>query len=240
MKKLLLILVVLVAVVAGGIFWAYHSVDLLVKFAVEHYAPEVAGVGVKVGEVQISARDGRGAVRDVVIGNPQGFSAPSAARLGEIRVWVDPLTITDAVVYIHEIVIDSPAITYEKGDKGTNLEAIQKRIDSYVKSSAAGEAPAKDARPVRHKFVVGRLSIRGAKVVMTNPGLRGQGVTFDLPDIELRDVGKRENGLTASQVANVVASTLISRIAQRLLTNLELLRQGGVEGAIDALKSLVR
>ena len=83
MKKLLLVLVVLAVVVAGGIFWAYHSVDLLVKVAVEHYAPDVAGVSVKVGEVQISARDGRGAVRDVVIGNPPWVRVhriPSAAR----------------------------------------------------------------------------------------------------------------------------------------------------------------
>ena len=69
---------------------------------------------------------------------------------------------------------------------------------------------------------------------------RGQGVSFDLPDIELRDIGARQNGLTASQVAAVVADALISRIAQRMLTNIDLLRKGGVEGAIDALKGLIR
>jgi hypothetical protein len=36
-----------------------------------------------------------------------------------------------------------------------------------------------------------------------------------------------------------VADTLVSRIAQKLLTNLDLLRKGGVGGAIDALKGLV-
>ena len=193
--------------------------------------------------MQISARDGRGSVKNVEIGNPQGFSSARAAKLGEISVWVDPLTITDPVVYIHELTIESPFIVYERTDKGgTNLEAIQKRIDSYVKASDSGamKPTAQGPLPVHHKFIVGKLTIRGAKVTMTNPGLKGQGITFDLPDIQLRDLGKRENGLTASQVANIVASTLISRIAQRLLTNLELLKQGGVEGAVDALKSLVR
>jgi hypothetical protein len=88
--------------------------------------------------------------------------------------------------------------------------------------------------------VIDRLLIRGAKVTMTSPALKGQGVTFDLPDIELRDLGRREGGLTASQVASVVANTLVSRIAQRVLSNIDLLRKGGVEGAIDALKGLVR
>ena len=243
MKKALVIVVAILAVIAGGAYWAYHSVDLIVKFAVEHYAPDIAGVAVKVGDVQISARDGRGSVKNVEIGNPQGFTSPRAAKLGEIRVWIDPLTITDPVVYIHELTIESPFIVYERTDKGgTNLEAIQKRIDSYVKASDSGatKPTAQGPLPVRHKFIVGKLTIRGAKVTMTNPGLKGQGITFDLPDIQLHDLGKRENGLTASQVANIVASTLISKIAQRLLTNLELLKQGGVEGAIDALKSLVR
>jgi hypothetical protein len=241
MKKALWIVAAILLVIAGGVFWAYYSVDLIVKFAVEHYAPEIAGVPVKIGDVHISPRDGRGRIGDVEIGNPQGFGSPRAAKLGEISVWLDPLTLADPVVYIRELTIEAPLITYEKGDKGTNLEAIQKRIEGYVKESASsGGATAAGGNPIRHKFIVGKLTIRGAKVTMTNPRLKGQGITFDLPDIQLRDLGKGENGLTASQLANVVASTLISKIAQRLLTNIELLRQGGVEGAIDALKSLVR
>jgi hypothetical protein len=75
---------------------------------------------------------------------------------------------------------------------------------------------------------------------MTNPGLRGQGIAFNLPDIELRDVGRRQGGLTASEIGSVVAGELQARIAQRVLTNIELLKKGGVEGAIDALKGLLR
>ena len=241
MKKALIILVVLVAIVAGGAFLAYHSLDVIVKVAFEYYAPDIAGVSVKVGDIKISPRDGRGSVRGVEIGNPPGFSAPRAARLGEIAVAIDPGTATGPIVLIHDITIESPLITYERGNKGTNLDVIQKNIENYVKRAGGpsdGQAPS--GKIIRHKFIVERLAIRGAKVTMTNPGLKGQGVTFDLPDIELRDLGKRQNGLTASEVANIVANTLISRIAQRLLTNFDLLRKGGVEGAIDAIKGLVR
>jgi hypothetical protein len=241
MKKALIILGVLLAIVAGGAFLAYHSLDVILKVALEYYAPDIAGVSVKVGDIRISPRDGRGSVKGVEIGNPPGFSAPRAVRLGEISVAIDPGTATEPIVLIHDITIDAPLITYERGNKGANLEVIQKNIESYVKRAGApsdGKTPS--GKAIRHRFIVERLAIRGAKVTMTNPGLKGQGVTFDLPDIELRDLGKRENGLTASEVANIVASTLVSRIAQKLLTNLELLRKGGVGGAIDALKGLVR
>lgn len=242
MRKAVWVVAVLLVVATGAAFWAYESLDVIVKVALEHYGPQVAGVDIEVGEVRVSPRDGRGSLRRLDIGNPPGFSAPRAARLGEIAVWVDPATVREPRVVIHEIVIDAASIAYERGDKGTNLEAIRKHIANYVaaaqEASGSGDKKPSGAR-VRHRFVVERLAIRNAKVTMTNPGLHGEGVTFDLPDIEMRDIGKRAGGATASEIASAVADTVVSRIAQKLLTHLDLLRQGGVEGAIDALKGLV-
>jgi hypothetical protein len=241
MKKFLRALAVLLVVLALAALLAWNSLDLIVKYTLEHYAPQIAGVTVKVGEVEISPRDGRGRLKNIEIGNPQGFSAPRAARLGEIAVSIDPATIREPVVRIRELRFDAPLITYERGDKTTNLEIISRNIDGYVKRSAAvGEGKTAAGKDVRHKFIVDYLLIRGGKVVMTAPGLKGQGVSFDLPEIELRDVGRRQDGLTASEVAKVVTDAIITRIAQKVLTNIELLRRGGVEGAIDALKGLIK
>jgi len=242
MRKAAWVVAVLLLVAAGAAFWAYESLDVIVKFALEHYGPQVTGVAIEVGEVRLSPGDGRGSLRRLDIGNPPGFSSPRAARLGEISVWVDPATVRAPLVVIHEIVIEGASIAYERSDRGTNLDAIQKRIAAYVKQAqeASGSGDRKPSgAEVRHRFVVERLAIRKTSVTMTNPGLKGQGVTFDLPDIEMRDVGKRAGGATASEIAQAVADTVVSRIAQRLLTNLDLLRKGGVGGAIDALKGLV-
>jgi hypothetical protein len=58
--------------------------------------------------------------------------------------------------------------------------------------------------------------------------------------VQLTDVGRRQGGLTASEVAQVVASQFQQKIAQKVLTNVDALRRGGVEGAIDALKGLLK
>lgn len=242
MRKAAWIVAVLVVVVAGAAFWAYESLDVIVKYALEHYGPQVTGVSFEVGEVSLSPRDGRGSVKRVDIGNPPGFTAPRAARLAEISVWMDPATVRSPVVVIHELVVDTPLITYERNDRGTNLEALQKNIAGYVKRAqeASGSGDRKPSGDeVKHRFIVEKLVIRGGKVTMTNPGLKGQGVTFDLPAIEMRDLGRSSGGATASEIGSAVADTLVSRIAQKLLTNLDLLRKGGVGGAIDALKGLV-
>ena len=241
MKKLAVILLVAVAVAGGAAYWAYHSLDLIVRVAIEHYAPGIAGVSVKVGGVDISAADGRGVVRGLEIGNPAGFTAPRAMSVGEVRVVLDPATVAGPVVRIRELSVESPLITYERTDRGTNLQAIQKNIRRYIEQEGgSSEGRPAEAKHGRRKFVVDRIALRGARVTMTNPGLRGQGITFNLPDIELREVGRRQGGLTASEIGGLVAAELEARIAQRVLTTIELLKKGGAEGAIDALKGLLR
>jgi uncharacterized protein involved in outer membrane biogenesis len=223
-----------------GAWVAWNSLDLIVRAALEHWGPDLTGGKVEVAEVQISPRDGLGSVKGLDIGNPPGFSAPRAARFGEIRVALDPSTLTGDVIRVRELAIESALVTYERGDKTTNLDAIQKRIEAYAKASegAAGESGGAVAK--KRRFVIERLAIRKARVLMTTRGLGGQGLTFDLPDVELRDVGKRQGGVTASQAAALVAATIQQRIAVRVLTNVEALRRGGLEGAVDALRGLVK
>jgi hypothetical protein len=241
-KRLLQVVLVVAAVGVAAALLAWNSLDLVVKWALEHYGPQMTGVAVKVGEVRISPLDGRGSIRGLEIGNPGGFSSPRAARLGEIRVAVDPRTVASDVVRVHEFSLEQPQIFYERGTgKATNLEAIQERIEAYAKRNVpVDEAKAGSHASGGRRYVIDRIAIRGARVTMTTAGMRGQGLEFDIPDVELRDVGKSRGGVTAGEAAAAVGRVLQNRIAQKVLTNAELLRQGGIEGAIDALKGLVR
>ena len=141
LKRALVALAILVVLAGVAILVAYNSLDLIVKWAVEHYGPDVAGVPVHVHEVQISPRSGRGSVRALEIGNPPGFAAPRAARFGEIRLQIDPATITAPVIHVLELTVDEPLVTYERANGTTNLEAIQRAIQAYAKAANAGEAP---------------------------------------------------------------------------------------------------
>jgi uncharacterized protein involved in outer membrane biogenesis len=239
-KKALWAFAALLVLGAAGLYLAFNYIDVNVKVAFERYGPKVTGVAVDVGEVKISPRDGRGVVRNLELGNPPGFSAARAARFGEIRVALDPATLMSPVTVIHELAIESPQVTYERGNKTTNLEAIQRSIDAYAKQAEAEAPKGSDARKDKRRFVIERLVIRGGRVTMTTAGLRGQGIHFDLPEVQMRDLGRAEGGLTASELASRIAATLQNRIAQRVLSNVELLRRGGVEGAVDALKGLLK
>src|SRR5206468_2552250 len=133
------------------------------------------------------------------------------------------------------------AITYERGEGPANLDVIRRNVRAYVDGQRSPTASAKPGQETpRHRYIVDRISIRAVQVTVTHPALQGQGITFELPEVELVDVGKRQGGATAGEVADLVTGTLEQKIAQRLLTRLDLLRQGGLQGAIDALRGLIR
>jgi len=239
MKKGLIAAAVIVAIVAGAGFFAWNRLDIIVKVALEYYGPDVMGAAVTVADVEISPHDGRGRLRNLEIGNPPGFTASRSARFADVILEVDPATLRSPVVHVRAIGVDAPTIVYERGDKTTNLDVISRNIEAYSKRTGDSDGTSR-VQGAKRRFIIDRLLIRGAKVTMTTPSLKGQGLNFDLPAIELRDIGKGQDGLTASQVAAVVTHAIIARIAQSVLSNIDLLRKGGIEGAIDALKGLIR
>ena len=242
MKKALIVLGVLLVLAAGGAWLVVNRLDVIAHYAFEKYGSEMLGVDVKVKDVELSPTNGKGSLKGVEIGTPKGFTAPRTARVGEIRLALEPATIRDNLVVIHEIAVESPEIWYDRAGSGTtNLDSIQKNIEGYLqRSGTPAEGKAAGPQAPGRRYVIEKVSIRGARVTMTTAGLKGQGIGFTLPDIELRNIGQRPEGVTAAQAANVVTNALISKIAQRVITNFDVLRKGGKDAAIDALKNLLR
>jgi hypothetical protein len=242
MRRWIAGLAVAVAVLGGGLYWLFTSLDFVVKSTIERFGPDMLGATVSVRGVEISAADGRGTLRGIEIGNPPGYSSPRALRAGSIAVGLDPASIGRDIVVIHDIRVDAAEISYELKGRTNNLETISRNIAAYLKR-AQGEPEARDGSAKKapgRRYVIGRITLRGTKVTMTNPLLRGGGITFQLSDVELRDVGKRSGGVTAAEAAALVTNAILAKIAQNVLTNAEALRKGGVEGALDALRGLVR
>src|SRR2546423_5002016 len=214
-----LAIVILAAV--GGAWWLYNSRDALIKRALEHYGPQVTGVAVKVKAVKLEPFDGRGAITGLELGNPQGFSSPRALTLGEVRLAVDPATITSDVVHVKEISLEAPSITYERGAQGDNLSAIQKHIQTQLPKSQGGGAAKESKDAPQRKFIVDHVQVRNAKVSY------GGAVTVDLGVVQLRDLGKKKGGATAAELTDEVWREL-SRIAiARAPAAIEQLRDKG-------------
>lgn len=231
MKKALAIVAVLAAVAIAAYFVLQNPLGRLVKLAIEEFVPEMTQAAVRISKVEISA-DGRGALVGLVLGNPKGFKSDYALKAGVIEITLEPASLARDVVVIHKVLIDAPRIGYEKAGGITNFDAIQRNIEKYLganrdKGGKAGEDGGK-------KMIIGSLVIRNAKVNYNDT------LELTLPDIELRNVGKKTGGATSAQVVKAVITELNIKLTLALAKAAVIGSVGGVAiGAGAVVKSLL-
>jgi hypothetical protein len=242
LKKMLWVLGLLALLAGGAAWWAFSSLDSIVKGALEYYGPRVLGVNVSVGAVNISTQNGRGVIRDVSIGNPSGYAGTHALRVGEVTLALDAATLGSDLVVIREISVEAPGIQYEMAGGKANLEVIQQNIERYLATADGGTAKpgSADKSPKKERrYVIHAANIRKAQVRVTNPLLKGGGLDFTLPDLTLRNIGNDGRGVTGGEAARIVTQALMLRIAAKALTGGQLIDRG-VDGALDMLKEILR
>ena len=211
----------LVAMLAIGVAWWLHrGLDGMVQRAIGHYGSQMTGSRVAVDAVELRTVDGRGVIRGLVVGNPVGFRAPHAIKVGVIDVSLDARTIADPVVVIRRIVIESPDVIYEKGESQTNFEAIQQHIAQALGTSAnrsdSGTGTGTGSSSRSPRLIVQELVIRNARAQATAAGLAGQSISTTLPDITLRDIGREQGGVTPAQLGHIVTKALTQRLVASL------------------------
>ena len=199
--------------------------------AIEEFGPEMTQAAVKVSKVEISATDGRGALSGLVLGNPRGFKSDYALKAGTVEIELEPASLAKDVIVIRKILIDAPQIGYEKADGITNFDAIQRNVEEYL--GAKGDKSEKIKQGSSKKMIIDSFVIRNAKV-----NYNGM-MELTLPDIELRNVGKKTGGATSAQVAKAIIAELNAKLAMALAKAAVIGGVGGVVvGAGVALKGL--
>ena len=144
MKKVLLIIgaVILVLIVAVML-----SLGHIIKVAVNTAGPKLAGVPVHLDGATVNPLTGLVRIKGLVVGNPEGFSTPSAMELNDFKLKIKMASLFTDTIVIEQILIDAPQITYEKSLKSSNLSTLQANLAS--KEPAAEPLPSSDAKPTR-------------------------------------------------------------------------------------------
>lgn len=259
-KKIAIGIGVLVVLIAVGLYVLLSNLDGLIKTALERYGSEATQAEVTVGAVDLSATSGTGSISQLTIGNPKGFSAPTAFSLGEVKIGADVSTLTNDTVLIKEIIIDAPQVTYEMGPSGSNLETLQKNVSAYAAkmgggaSSSAPSAPSSSAPAgagAEKKLIIESLVVRDGRVSASHAAVPGQSVNSDLPTIQLRDIGKAKGGATPAEVANEIIGAISREAAKAATADVNKLLQsldggalgdaakGGAGGAAEQLRGIL-
>lgn len=209
-----------IAIVVIVVVVVFSNIDRIIKEVVETVGPKMTQSTVKLDKVELSTTSGTGKLSGLLIGNPKGFTTPSAMQLGEIGLTLDIASLTTDTIVIKSILIRAPQITYEYASGGSNIDAIKKNVDSYVgqtapSSSAQKSAPAeKKAAPKEEggkKLIIEDLRIQDAKVTAA---ALGQQMSQTLPTIQLKDIGKSKGGATPAEVVDQILTALQQQVAR--------------------------
>ncbi len=206
--KAAVVLAILFVIGCGAALFLFRSLDSAVRAAIEREGPRVTGTSVDVGRVRLQLREGRGEFRDLVIGNPDGFSG-DALRMGEIALDVDTGSLGGGPLTLDEIRVRAPAVRLELDARGvSNLQRIRDHVQAYAPAGGGGSGP---------DLVVRRLVFEDAKVQVDATALGGKESEWTLPPLELADLGGRD-GIPADQLAQVALEALVREVTKKAAT----------------------
>lgn len=205
MKKLLLVLLLLVAAVyVGGMFFLGH----LVTAGVNAFGPKLTQTKFVMESATISPLTGSGTLRGIVVGNPKGWSDNDAFRLGKVHVDVAPLSLFGDRIVIEEITIDGPEFLYETKLVSSNIKDLLKNIESFTGAKDTSAQPAtKDGKPI--KFEVKRFRLTNG---VARLGVGPTAIPVPLPPISMDNLGTAEGGITPDQLAGAVMKNVLAGI----------------------------
>ena len=212
LKKLAIGLGLIVVVVAVGIYYLSQNAGKIVEAVIEEQGSRVTRVAVALDAVDISLTDLKAGLRGLTVANPAGFKTARAVSLGEVSVklgkdWSPNLIVVD------EVMVRAPEITYEISAGGSNIAAIQKNVEDFMKVMGGGKSSSgstassgdDDAGP---KVVINNLYIKGGKVNVSATLMQGKTITTPLPEIHLTDIGKDSGGASPAEVIDQVIAAI--------------------------------
>lgn len=234
MKKILLFGFLFLLVLAGVLFFTMQrSLGPIVKAGVNKFGPQITQTKVELQDAQISPMSGEGTLTGLSVGNPHGWSAADAFRLGKVHLNLEPKSVLADTVVINELTIEQPEFLYETRLVASNIGDLLKNIEKSL-GGPKEEPKTKEGKPI--KLVVKKLVLKDGKVTVNAAGLASLAVP--LPPINMADLGVAEGGITPAQLAFAVMRQVtadVIAVATQALT-----KGGGASGnaTLDAAKEI--
>ncbi len=221
MKKLLVIggaiVVILVVVLVVGV----SNLGPIIKSAVNTYGPELTKTNVSLGDVDISIFSGEAELKDFHLGNPRGFKAPEAISVGSVYVDIDEGSLTGDTIIIDKIEVVAPEISYEKARGTDNFQTILNNVNKAVGAdkSARSSAQGSEKESGGKKILIRNFIVRDGKVNLTMSMLGGKGISADLPNIHLKDIGRKQDGVAPATAFKEIFAALYGKITSPAVTD---------------------
>lgn len=214
MKKGLVIFLLLVALIAGGLWYMLSGAGNFIKQQIEQQGTNYLGTPVTVFSVELALPDGRLTINGLDVENPEGFSKQDAFNLESITL--DLGNISSEPYIVQTLSVNAPAILYEVDASGKgNLLALKDNIMKNLPKGEAQTEPQEGANPLVivesvtvSKF---RLNLNFEKFETGDLLIDQKAYEVELPTFNAGSIGK-PNGMPADQVGAAIVEKMLDNI----------------------------
>jgi len=218
MKKLFIVLILLLVLAGAGYIFLTQYSGKVVRSAILRYGPPITQTTIELDEVTLSLFDGAGSLNHLVVGNPEGFSAPYAFKVSHLGLDLKPRSLLSEVIVIESIRISEPHFVYERTLTNSNLKQLQKNIQAAAAKGTTettpepGQAEPPETAPAKPKKLIIESFIFEKGTVTVQ--VAGQKLDVDLPKLEMKDLGAASGGGTPTEIAEEVMVIVLRNVIQ--------------------------
>lgn len=233
---------VLVAVVLLFVF-----LSQIVRAGVGTILPKITGTPASIAHFSLNPLTGNLAIRDISIGNPEGYQAKDIFVLKELKVGLDVGSLFSDRIVIREILVDGLQVNYETKLIESNLGRIRNNVAQYSKKEETAETTEQpgEKKPGKTVQIDNLRIVNGVVAVRTSVVGVGAGATVPMPEIYLTGIGKETDGASTAEVAEEVFTALYQAIMKAVASvgsinteDIESIGDQATEGAKGLVKGI--
>lgn len=211
MKKFLkiggIVVVVLILVVGGVLFYVASNLDRIVADLIEEHGSAATGTPVHVSGVSIDLRDATGSISGLTIANPDGFGRDAAIEFGSFTLRLDAGSLFSDPIVVENVDVDAAVLRIEQIGRKNNLQTL---LNNLRGEPATEPADPETAGP---RVVIERFALTGTSASLSVPELDEQR-TVEVPDVVLTGIGRKSGGATGAELARQILEPVIRESLQ--------------------------
>jgi len=208
MKKALIGLTLLVAVISGTVVYVSQNIDRYLSTELSNELSALAGTRVRIDRIETHLLEGKIQVHSISIDNPHGFSEGSLLELGELRLSIQLNSLLDTPITVEEIAIIEPHIVALVNEQGElNLEVVADRLSQSTEDNA-NDSPTTDPAAESLLVEIDQFIIDRAALTVDLSAFDQPAKSIELPTLRIDPIG-HPNGVPADEVGALVVSALL-------------------------------
>jgi uncharacterized protein involved in outer membrane biogenesis len=232
------LLVVLVVLLVVSLFFLGSIVEKGINTA----APALLGVNTHVDSVSISPFKGIVQIKNLTMENPEGYTTEKKLfEVTEFYVNVNMASLFSDTIKIRKILIKGPGCTYEVKKGASNIDALIAKLNKGASAEPKAKTEPAPTDPPQEKkagkkVIIDELSINDTRLAYSSSMTVGQFVTIPIVSITLKDIGKKDGGVTFSEALTQIMNAVLNGINSAISSAGDILGSSA-KSATDATKA---